>query len=202
MKGDSWSFAFTPIHLLIISFFMLSVLRYFYFSLWFFLNCINTLCTLHTSTPSTKKLPLCSSSLWFFSLLPTFTFLVPSLRWMGWACRAAVSSVPWRCWGGQVPWSDWSCWGRLSVWVTSCLQFLPCSPSDIRTASMRAIPTEWASTRFKRQVFCAERGEYFSSMVSWEDCLWSNRANRDYVIWQYYALNITSASWSGESWLN
>lgn len=78
--------------------------------------------------------------------------LPPFLRWTAWAYRAAVSSVPWRCWGGRVPWSDWGCWGRLSVWVTSCPRFLPCSPSDTPTASARAIPTEWASTRFKRQV--------------------------------------------------
>lgn len=79
---------------------------------------------------------------------PLFSFP----RWMAWACRAAASSGPWRCSGGRVPWSDWGCWGRPCAWVTSCPRSLRCSPSDTPTASTRATRTEWASTRFKRQV--------------------------------------------------
>ncbi len=176
MKGNPSSFTLTPIHLFIIFCFYpcfascsIFIFDYYWFLFTFPLNlpalAVSPHHPLHPQKiASVSFIPVLSS--WLFSLLPDFKSRVPSLRWTGWACRAAVSSVPWRCWGGQVPWSDWGCWGRLSVWVTSCPQFLPCSLSDTPTASTRAIRTEWASTRFKRQVLCAERRERICSVVS------------------------------------
>jgi len=97
----------------------------------------------------------------------------PLPRWTGRACRAAASSAPWRCWGGRAPWSNWGCWGRLCVWVTSWPRSLRCTPSDIPTASTKAIPTDWAWTGFKRQVaFCWERD-----------------------VWSYWAYGGTDSRW-------
>lgn len=93
------------------------------------------------------------------------TSFVTWLRSMGWACRAAVNSVPWKCWGGQVHWSDLGCSEKPSVLVTSCLQFLLCSASDTPTASMKGIPTNGASTRFKRQVICEGETHWFSGVT-------------------------------------
>lgn len=120
---------------------------------------------------SSSHSPFCTSTvqpsfltclLFFFHSSPPPP-LFPSPRWMAWACRAAASSGPWRCWGGRVPWSDWGCWGRPCAWVTSCPRSLRCSPSDTPTASTRVTRTEWASTRFKRQVL---RGWETSNILS------------------------------------
>lgn len=95
----------------------------------------------------------------------TFDFLISFVRWMVWAFRAAVNSEPWRCSGGLVLLSGWGCWERPSAFVTSCPQFLLCSPSDIPTASMKAAVTNQAWTRFRRQVLRSDKNWQY--IYSW-----------------------------------